>query len=85
MLVRLTAQAQIPEFVRACGYEHVFGSRALTALRAYGLEDDRARFYLCKDQNGPAAALYERESHTWKESIGYFREQPVLINTYTVF
>lgn len=62
MLVRLTAQAQIPEFVRACGYEHVFGSRALTALRAYGLEDDRARFYLCKDQNGPAAALYEANS-----------------------
>ncbi len=58
MLVRLTDCEQVPAFVRACGCEHVFGSKALTALRAYGLEDDRIRFYLCGADCIPTAALY---------------------------
>lgn len=58
MLTRLTAPSQIPAFSKACAYEHVFGSKALTALRAYGLEDSRARFYLCAEAGEPTAALY---------------------------
>lgn len=58
MLIQLTKPAQIPAFTRACAYEHVFGSRSLTALRAYGLEDPRARFFLCLKDGAPAAALY---------------------------
>lgn len=58
MLVPLTAPAQISAFSTACSYEHVFGSRALTALRAYGLGDVRARFYLCVEDGLPAAALH---------------------------
>ena len=45
MLFHLTA-ADVPDFTLACSYEHVFGSRALTALRAYGLGDANARFFL---------------------------------------
>lgn len=58
MLTPLTAPSQISAFSRACAYEHVFGSKALTALRAYGLEDGRARFYLCAENGAPTAALY---------------------------
>ena len=54
MLTRLESADQVPVFIRACGHEHVFGSRALTALRAYGLEDSRARFWT----RGEDAALY---------------------------
>lgn len=35
----------------------MFGSRALTPLRAYGLGDARARFYLCEKEGHPTAAL----------------------------
>lgn len=58
MLIQLTDPAQIPAFSRACAYEHVFGSKILTALRAYGLGDSRARFLLCIKDDTPAAALY---------------------------
>lgn len=58
MLTQVTMLSQIPAFSKACAYEHVFGSRALTALRAYGLEDSRVRFYLCAEEGEPAAALY---------------------------
>lgn len=58
MPVPLTSFCQIPAFTAACGFEPVFGSRALTALRAYGLSDDRARFYLCGAGAAPDAALY---------------------------
>ncbi|WP_312634378.1 GNAT family N-acetyltransferase [Oscillibacter sp.] len=57
MLVPLTAPTQISAFSTACSYEHVFGSRALSALRAYGPGDVRARFYLCVEDGFPAAAL----------------------------
>lgn len=57
MLIQLTA-ADVPDFTLACSYEHVFGSRALTALRAYGLGDANARFFLCRKGREPAAALY---------------------------
>lgn len=57
MLIRLTAP-DISAFTEGCAYEHVFGSRALTALRAYGLGDGRARFYLCRKGHETAAALY---------------------------
>lgn len=58
MLTQVTHPAQIPEFTKACAYERVFGSKALTALKAYGLESPRARFYLCVEGNEPSAALY---------------------------
>lgn len=57
MLIPVTA-ADIPDFQAACAYEHVFGSRALTALRAYGLGNADAHFFLCRKGREPAAALY---------------------------
>lgn len=57
MLKKLTRR-ELPAFARACTHERVFGSKAMTALRAYGLESETHRFYLCAGQGGPAAALY---------------------------
>lgn len=57
MLIPLTV-SEIPAFTAACAHERVFGSKALTALRAYGLGDPRAKFYLCRKGNETAAALY---------------------------
>lgn len=57
MLIPLTA-SDIPSFAAACAHERVFGSKALTALRAYGLGDPRARFFVCIKGREPAAALY---------------------------
>ncbi len=57
MLIPLQHFYQIPAFVRACSYEHVFGSRALTALRAYGIENSDVRFFLCGSESCPEAAL----------------------------
>lgn len=57
MLIPVTA-ADIPDFQIACAYEHVFGSRALTALRAHGLGSADAHFFLCRKGREPAAALY---------------------------
>ena len=34
MLIPVTA-ADTPDFTAACAHEHIFGSRALTALRAF--------------------------------------------------
>ena len=45
---------QIAAFTRACARERVFGSRILTALRAYGLDNPAARFF----HLGEDAALY---------------------------
>ena len=56
MLHELT-DARISDFQTACAYERVFGSRALTLLRTYGLEDSPARFYLCERDGCPTAAL----------------------------
>lgn len=58
MLKQVTLPAQIPAFVRACTHERVFGSRALTALRVYGIEDERAKFYLYEQEGKPAAAFH---------------------------
>ena len=57
MLQKLT-QKELPAFTHACAYERVFGSKALTALRAYGLKSETKRFYLCAEPGEPAAALY---------------------------
>ena len=57
MLKKLT-QEELPAFARACAYERVFGSKAMTALRAYGLESETKRFYLCAREGEPTAALY---------------------------
>lgn len=46
-------------FEQACGFEHVFGSRALASYRLYGLKDERHSFYLSLDEAGkPDAALH---------------------------
>lgn len=58
MLIHLEKEAQIPAFAQACAYERVFGSKALTALRAYGPADSRFPFYLCTEGKEPTAALY---------------------------
>ena len=58
MLTQLTDYHQVPAFIHACVFEHVFGSKALTALRAYGLNDDRVRFYLCEESGVPTVAMY---------------------------
>ena len=57
MLTELT-ENQIPAFTRACAYERVFGSKILTALQAYGLDDTRALFWLLLKDDVPTAALY---------------------------
>lgn len=57
MLIPVTA-ADIPDFAAACAHEHIFGSRALTALRAYGPGSPDVHFYLCRKGREPAAALY---------------------------
>lgn len=57
MLLPVTA-ADMPDFAAACAHEHVFGSRALTALRTYGLGNPSTQFYLCRKGREPAAALY---------------------------
>lgn len=57
MLKKLT-QTEFPAFAQACAYERVFGSKAMTALRAYGLESEAHEFYLCAGPEGPDAALY---------------------------
>ena len=57
MLIPVTA-TDIPDFQTACAYEHVFGSRALTALRTYGLGSADAHFFLCRKGREPSAALY---------------------------
>lgn len=45
-------------FAAACAHERVFGSKAMTALRAYGLEDPDVQFFLCRQEDRPTAALY---------------------------
>ncbi|MDY5612635.1 GNAT family N-acetyltransferase [Dysosmobacter sp.] len=57
MLIKLTPNL-IPAFTEACTYERVFGSRIMTALRAYGPEDARALFWLLLKDDSPTAALY---------------------------
>lgn len=52
MLTPLTPE-NIPAFTAACAHEHVFGSKALTALRAHGLSSTGCRFWHC----GSSAAL----------------------------
>ena len=58
MLVPLTQPSQFPDFIKACSYERIFGSKILTALQAYGLEDSRARFWILTENGVPTAALY---------------------------
>lgn len=62
MLIQLTDPRQYPAFYRACSYEHVFGSKILTALHAYGMHDPRAKFWLLLDGDAPTAALYKTGS-----------------------
>ena len=61
MLTKLTPDL-IPEFSRACTYERVFGSKLMTALQAYGLNDPNACFWLLQAGDAPTAALYLAEN-----------------------
>lgn len=58
MLTQVTLPAQIPAFTQACAHERIFGSRALTALRVYGIEDERVKFFLYEQDGKPAAAFH---------------------------
>ena len=58
MLIPVTDARQLPLFEAACAHERVFGSKALAAVQAYGLEDSRVKFFLCMDGDTPTAALY---------------------------
>lgn len=57
MLTPLCASEQIAAFEEACTFERVFGSKILTALHAYGMDDPRARFWLMLKDDKPTAAL----------------------------
>lgn len=57
MLTLLTGE-KIPAFTTACTYEHVFGSKALTAMRAYGLCNADVGFFLQTLNDEPVAAIY---------------------------
>ena len=59
MLIPLTDPRQYPDFYQACCHEHVFGSKILTALHAYGMRDPRAAFWLQLQDSKPTAALYK--------------------------
>lgn len=54
MLVKVTP-SNLEEFRLACGYEHVFGSRALTALAAYGYDHDVHKFWLSVEDESVSA------------------------------
>lgn len=56
MLTPLT-QDMVPAFTAACAHERVFGSKVLTALKAYGLNSSTARFFLAGEGDA-SAALY---------------------------
>lgn len=56
MLAPLT-QDMAAVFTAACTYERVFGSKVLTALKAYGLNSSTARFFLAGEGDA-TAALY---------------------------
>lgn len=56
MVCQLTA-AGVADFTAACANERIFGSRILTALRTYGLEDARNRVYLYSRRGAAEAAL----------------------------
>lgn len=58
MLIQVRNEKQVAQFTEACRHERVYGSKALTALQAYGLHDERAKFYVCIDGGVPTAALY---------------------------
>ena len=58
MLIPVVDVRFVPALVRACGFEPVFGSKILTALRAYGICDPRARFWVQTEAEGETAALY---------------------------
>lgn len=45
------------QLLEGCTFERVFGSKIRTAVEAYGLEDPRARFFVCVEEEGPTAAL----------------------------
>lgn len=57
-MMRPLQAGDIPAFTAACAYERVFGSKALTALRAYGPADSRVQFHLLTAGGAPTAALY---------------------------
>ena len=58
MLIQLKSGVPADEFITACGYDPIYGSKALTAMRAYGPEDARATFYTLVEKGRPTAALY---------------------------
>ena len=62
ILTRVTKAAQIPALVEACAHERIFGSRILTALRVYGIGDERVKFYVCEEDGKPVAALHLTQS-----------------------
>lgn len=57
-MLKQISQADLSAFALACTYERVFGSKAMTALQAYGLRSEVCRFYLCSGADGPTAAMY---------------------------
>ncbi len=63
----------VPAFTRACAHEHVFGSKALTALRAHGLESAAHRYF----HRGDAAALYLTQGVLVISAAGDFNPAPI--------
>lgn len=57
MIKELTNERRA-DFAAACRHDHVFGSKALTALAAYGYDSPAARFWVEYADEEPCAALY---------------------------
>lgn len=57
MLVRLMKD-KISALTAVCACEHIYGSKIVTCLKTYGLEDARHHFYLCMEEDEVTAALY---------------------------
>lgn len=57
MLVRLSEE-KISALTAVCACEHIYGSKIVTCLNTYGLEDARHHFYLCTAGDLVTAALY---------------------------
>ena len=58
-MIRPVTQQLLPLYNKACHFEHVLGSRSLTACRLYGLEHPAQEFFVSQDASGNVdAALH---------------------------
>ena len=63
----------VPAFRAACAHEHIFGSKALTALLAHGLTNNSHRFFHC----GENAALWLSQGVLTVSAAEHFDPAPI--------